>query len=224
VTPTVAPRSIAAFFDLDRTLLRVNSARLWVQHERQSGRVTSLQLAQVAVWLFGYTFGVVDMNRALGRAVAMLKGQSEAELARRTRDWYANAVFATILPQGREAVAFHRNEGHYVVLLTSSSPYLSEPIQLELGLDHVLCNRFEVADGIFTGQPILPMCFGAGKVLHARAWADKVGVDFGRSYFYTDSLTDLPMLEAVKYPRVINPDPRLRRVARRRGWPIEDWR
>jgi phosphoserine phosphatase len=69
-----------------------------------------------------------------------------------------------------------------------------------------------------------PLCFGAGKVVHASAWARDHGVDLSASAFYTDSVSDLPMLERVGEPRVINPDLRLRRVARRRGWPIESWR
>jgi HAD superfamily hydrolase (TIGR01490 family) len=214
---------VAAFFDLDRTLLRVNSARKWVEYERREGRIGRLQVAQAALWLLCYKFGVVDMDAAIGRAVATLKGVLEDEVARRTHRWYDEHIAETILSQAREMVEHHRRQGHHLVLLTSSSPYISEKVQLELELDHFLCTRFEVVDGRFTGRPVLPLCYGPGKVLQARAWAATAGVELEQSYFYTDSLTDLPMLEAVGHPRVVNPDPRLRRLARRRGWPVEDW-
>jgi phosphoserine phosphatase len=70
----------------------------------------------------------------------------------------------------------------------------------------------------------MPFCYGPGKVQRAERWAAEHGVELEQSYFYTDSLSDLPMLERVGQPRIVNPDPRLRREANRRGWPILDWR
>jgi len=77
-----------------------------------------------------------------------------------------------------------------------------------------------VRDGRFTGEAVRPVCYGAGKIYWAERFATAQGVDLGRSYFYTDSITDLPVLERVGEPRIVNPDPRLRRVAARRGWPV----
>ena len=77
-----------------------------------------------------------------------------------------------------------------------------------------------VRDGLFTGEAVRPLCYGAGKVHWVRELAERHGVDLASSYFYTDSVTDLPVLEPVGHPRIVNPDVPLRRVARRRGWPI----
>jgi HAD superfamily hydrolase (TIGR01490 family) len=213
----------AAFFDLDRTLLSVNSARLWVESEFRLGRIGRLQLFQAALWLAGYGLGVLDMRRALGKAVSSLEGALEAELERRTVAWFEQEIRSTILKEGRERVAWHRKHGQPVVLLTSSSAYISRCIQAELQLDDFLCSHFEVRDGKFTGRAIEPFCYGPGKVEHAQRWVDKYSISLDNSYFYTDSATDLPMLLAVGHPRVVNPDVRLRREARRRGWTVEDW-
>ena len=98
------------------------------------------------------------------------------------------------------------------------------PLAELLGVPDLLCTELEVVDGRLTGRHIAPACAGAGKVVYAERYAAEHGVDLGRSYFYTDSYSDLPMLERVGCPRVVNPDPRLRRRARARGWEIERWR
>jgi phosphoserine phosphatase len=78
--------------------------------------------------------------------------------------------------------------------------------------------------GRFTGVYVRPACYGAGKVTRAESFAVEHGIDLRQSYFYSDSYSDLPMLERVGQPRVVNPDPRLRRAAQRRGWSAESWR
>ena len=213
----------AAFFDLDRTILSVNSARLWISRERADGRVSRLKLLEGLGWLLGYSLGAVQMETALRRAVRTIEGMAEAEMAQRVKAWFDAEVVQTIVPQAVDAIEFHRRQGHRLVLLTSSSPYVSNVVVERLRLEHALSSQFEVREGRFTGEPVLPFCFGEGKVVLARAWAEQAGVSLAQSYFYTDSHTDLPMLRAVGYPRVINPDPRLRLEARRQGWPIEDW-
>lgn len=213
----------AAFFDLDRTILAVNSARLWISRERADGRVSRLKLLEGLGWLVGYSLGAVPMETALRRAVRTIEGLSEADMIARVEAWFNAEVAHTIVPQAVKAIEHHRQQGHRLVLLTSSSPYVSGLVVSRLGLDHALSSRFEVKDGIFTGEPVLPFCFGEGKVTLARQWAEAAGVSLPESYFYTDSHTDLPMLKAVGFPMVINPDLRLRREAHRLGWPVEDW-
>ena len=124
--------------------------------------------------------------------------------------------------QGREHVADHLKQGHVVSLLTSGTRFSATPLADMLHVPHVLCTDIEVVDGIITGRHIAPACAGPGKVVHAERFAAEHGVDLARSYFYTDSFSDLPMLERVGCPRVVNPDPRLRALAQERGWRILD--
>ena len=92
-----------------------------------------------------------------------------------------------------------------------------------LDLDGLLCNRFVVHDGRFTGELVNPLCYGAGKVDHAEQEVAASGMRLEDCAFYTDSMSDLPLLERVGRPVPVHPDPRLRREALRRGWEIADW-
>jgi phosphoserine phosphatase len=93
-----------------------------------------------------------------------------------------------------------------------------------LGIEEVISTRFEIENGQFTGRLLGPACVGRGKVHWAEDLVARKQVDLSQSWFYTDSYTDMPMLERVGNRVVVNPDPRLRRIAKRRGWPVQDWR
>jgi len=213
----------AAFFDLDKTLITENSARLWMMRDYRRGRVGKLDIAMGGLFLFAYHLGFVDMLRATRKALSTVKGLPEAQLRQETEDWFREEVIPVEAPGARAVIEGHRGDGHRLVLLTSSSPYASACAVDHWGLDSFLSMRYEVEDGCFTGEVLQPLCYGEGKVHYAEALAAAEGIDLEDSWFYTDSLTDLPMLERVGHPMVVNPDPRLRREAGRRGWPILDW-
>jgi HAD superfamily hydrolase (TIGR01490 family) len=213
-----------AFFDLDKTVLAKNSGALWVKAELRGGFITWWQGLRAWGWITRYHLGFARLEDALLESIASLTGTPEASVRERTLAFYEREVRALVRPGAREAMARHRALGDSLWLLTSSSNYLSEAIAAELKLDGFLCNRFEVdAQGRYTGSPMGPLCFGPGKVGVARSLAQERGVQLAHCTFYSDSASDLPMLEAVGYPVAVNPDVRLKRVARRRGWPVVDW-
>ncbi len=215
----------AAFFDLDRTLIALNSGLLYARWERQHGRISRRQLAQTVLWGGLYHFALVNLEEAFLRALSHYKGVPDTEVRARTQAFFDSAVAHLLLPGAAAAIAEHRARGEPTVLLTNSSSYLAEAACAAFGLDHWLANRFTLdAEGKLDGNFEAPLCYGHGKVLRATAFAAERGIELERSTFYTDSLTDLPMLERVGQPRVVQPDPRLRRVARQRGWPILDWK
>ncbi len=212
-----------AFFDLDRTLLSVNSGSLWVRSELRLGYLSRWQAARAAGILFRYHLGFAALDAAVREAIATLAGSQESDLRARTLDFYRREIAHLVRPGARTALERHRAAGDLLVLLTTSSNYLSEPVGADLGLDDWLCNRFEVVDGRFTGAPLEPLVFGHGKLAVARGFAQARGVELRTCSFYTDSIADLPVLEAVAEPVVVHPDPRLRRLAKRRGWRQEEW-
>lgn len=216
------PRA-AAFFDLDGTLLTVNSAGLWARRERRLGRLGAADVARAAFYLGAYKLGAVDMERALRAALRTLRGKDEAWVRAETLVWWSQEVRRHIAPGAPAAIAVHRAAGEPVVLLTSSSRYAAEMVQQDLGIEHLLFQAYAVEDGRFTGEPVQPLCFGAGKVTVAERWAAEHGIDLAHSTFYSDSFTDLPMLQRVGHPRVVGPDVRLARHARANGWPVVDW-
>jgi HAD superfamily hydrolase (TIGR01490 family) len=214
---------IAAFFDLDRTLLTVNSGALWMKRERRLGRISRLQYLEGTIYLIGYKFNVIDMDRVMVKALSTVKGEREETVRKWTQDWYREEVAHLAARGAWPVLERHRSAGQRLVLLTSSSPYESEVASEQFGMDDFLCGRYEIVNGRFTGYPLKPLCYGPGKVTHAERYAAEHDIDLDQSYFYADSMSDLPMLERVGKPRVVNPDPRLRLLARKRNWPILDW-
>ncbi len=220
-SPTARP---AAFFDLDGTLVTVNSGRLWMNRERRLGRINRRQVAKGIYYLAMYRFGMVDIDSAMGEALKTVVGELEEDVRQATHAWFEEEVIPHSAPGAWAYLQAHRAEGHPLILLTSSSPYASESAVGHFGLDHALSTEFEIGpDGRFSGRLVPPVCYGAGKVERAEALAATMNLDLDRSWFYTDSTTDLPMLERVGFPRPVNPDPRLRRQAARRGWPVLSW-
>ena len=217
-------RNIAAFFDLDRTLIDTNSANLWAKHELLSRNITASQFARATFWNVLYHLAIIDIDRAYAEAVGHYRGESHRGLDARTRSWFHREVAHRLRPGARRALDDHRDQGHRLVILTSASSFEADVATSTWGLDDWLANRFPTdAHGNLDGTVELPLCYGPGKVTHATRWAQEHDVNLNESFFYSDSLTDLPMLERVGHARVVSPDPRLRRVATKRGWPILDW-
>lgn len=213
-----------AFFDLDRTLLAVNSGVLWVRREVALGVLRKRDALRAAVWLARYQLGFASGEQMVTEAVAQLTGSPAAPLRERTRRFFEAEVRPTYRPGGQQALATHRARGDRLVMLTSSTNYLAELVAAELGLDEILCNTLEVgADGLHTGRVVGKVCFGAGKLAYALDAAKRHGTTLEACTFYTDSYSDLPVLERVGRPVAVNPDPRLRRLAARRGWAVTDW-
>jgi HAD superfamily hydrolase (TIGR01490 family) len=213
-----------AFFDLDKTLLSVNSAALWVRRELALGHLTRLQALRASLWIARYHLGLVSMQDAVLVAIAQLAGTPVQPLLERTTAFYEELVRPLYRPGALRALEEHRSAGEKLVLLTSSSGYLSELVARDLRLDAILCNRFEVdSQGRHTGRPVGEVCFGPGKRTHAERYASEVGVPLSACTFYTDSYSDLPVMEVVGRPVAVHPDHRLRREALRRGWPVVDW-
>ena len=211
-----------AFFDLDLTLLSVNSGSLWIRREVALGRLPLRRALRAASWLVQYQLGLAAQTTMLEKAIASATGESAEALAARTKSFFDTLVKQRFRPGGRSALELHRARGDRLVLLSSSSHFMAELVASELGLDAVLCNRLEVgADGRLTGRTDGPICFGAGK----RWWAEREasGEPLSSCTFYTDSYSDLPVLEVVGRAVAVNPDWRLQRHARQQGWPVVDW-
>ncbi|MBL8682839.1 MAG: HAD family hydrolase [Myxococcales bacterium] len=214
----------AAFFDMDRTLLVTNSAVSYVRWQVRNGESPRSELVKLASWLTQYSLGVLDAEGLAQKVTAPYRGVRESDLRAKVAKWVRDEVLATLSGRARSELDRCRSQGDVCVLLTSATPYAAEPVARAVGIDHVLCSRVEVRDGVLTGKHLAPLCYGHGKVEAAERFAREHDIDLDQSSFYTDSVSDLPMLERVARPVAVNPDPRLYFTARTRGWPIHWWR
>jgi HAD superfamily hydrolase (TIGR01490 family) len=214
----------AALFDMDRTLVRKETASLYVRYQRRIGEAKTRDLLRVTYWGLQYTFGVLDTEAIAALVARTFAGMPEERLALRCEELFASDILPHVAAAGRRAVTRHKSKGDVVAIVTGASPYVSRPLARLLDIDHLVASAFEVDEsGLFTGKLIEPLCVGQGKLTRARELAERLGFTLGESVFYTDSITDLPLLEAVGERVCVNPDPRLRRLARARGWRIETW-
>jgi HAD superfamily hydrolase (TIGR01490 family) len=221
----------AAFFDLDGTLLSTSSAVLYMKYLRRRpkgptpfDRISLASLLKTLWYQALYNANRIDVDRVVQLATAPLRGHPESRMIELCTQWFRESVEAFIRPEMPPLLDAHRDAGHRVCLLTASTPYVAVPLCARLGIDDWIASRLEVTgDGLFTGRPVTPVCFGVGKIHWAGQWALDHDIDLARSFFYTDSITDLPMLEVVGHPVLVNPDRKLRREGKRRGWPVYDF-
>jgi HAD superfamily hydrolase (TIGR01490 family) len=214
---------VGAFFDLDQTLVACNTGRLFLRDLRRRGEISLAKAMRAIGWLAKYRLAIVDLPTITAHVADFLRGRAERDFAEQCQRLVEDEILPRLLPAGLRTLERHRREGHVVALLSSSPRHVVEPVARALALDAVGATEFQVSAGLLTGRLEGPACFGSGKV----HWAERMGrdleMDLDASWFYTDSYTDLPMLERVRHRVAVNPDPRLKRTARVRGWRVENW-
>ena len=133
---------------------------------------------------------------------------------------FEEMVAHTIYPEAEQLVREHEAAGHVVAIVSGATKFVVRPLARRLGIQHWLYTRLEVEDGAFTGRVVEPICFEEGKIYWLQQFMEEQGLDLAKSFFYTDSITDLPLLNLVGHPVATNPDPLLYRQAVRRRWPV----
>ncbi len=213
---------IAAFFDFDNTIVPGPSIEyryfrlLW-----RLGLAGPLDLARTAAVLLRnvppFSFD------PLRRFKAYLAGKPAAAVQAHAAGFFWEQICPRISEEARRTIAAHRDQGHYLVLLTGSPSFIVEPLATYLKFDETVAGRVETVNGAFTGRMLDPYPYGEGKVLAAERVAAARGLDLCASYMYGDSPGDLPMLDAVGHPHAVNPIRGLDRIAQQRGWPVLRW-
>jgi HAD superfamily hydrolase (TIGR01490 family) len=210
----------AAFFDVDKTILAENSGTLYLRALYDRGEVDWSTLLRNLGSYVQYKLNLLDLDRWTKSTMSQFKGRSERALVREANRWFVDYVRPTIYPEAQELVSEHEHRGHVVALVSGATKFVLRPLAEHLGIRHIMHTHLEVHEGRFTGRVIDPICFGEGKIYWLQQLIERESIDLARSYFYTDSITDLPLLELVGNPQVVNPDPLLYREAVRRRWPV----
>jgi putative phosphoserine phosphatase/1-acylglycerol-3-phosphate O-acyltransferase len=218
-TTTAGPR-IGAFFDMDKTLIAENSASLFMKHRYARGEISGMDLIRGLGAYVQYKIGVLDIRNWTTGVMQQFRGQSEEELEKEALEWFDDAVAPTLYPEAEALVREHDAAGHFVAIVSGATKFVVKPLATRLAIQHILYTRLEVEEGVFTGRVIEPICFEEGKIYWLQQFIEEHGIDLAKSWFYTDSITDRPLLDLVGHPVAVNPDPMLYREAVRRRWPV----
>ncbi|MCL4302785.1 MAG: HAD-IB family hydrolase [Anaerolineae bacterium] len=210
-----------AFFDLDYTLLNASSGLLYIRE--------ALRQRRVPWWVVSHTFlnyqlKRLDFGQAHGRLITHIGRHGPSETAQFFSEWIPRRLLPRLTAAGQAKINWHRSQGHRVVILSASIEEIVKPVAEYLGLGQdYLCTRLAVENDRYTGALAGPLCYGPGKVYWAEQWALKNNLTFPPpvSYFYTDSSSDLPLLEMVAHPVPVNPSRKLAKIAAARGWTVE---
>lgn len=212
----------AAFFDLDRTLIRRSSALALAGSFREHGVIGRGQLAKAAAWQLLFAArgaGAETVRKAAEDGLMILEGFAVDDL----RNLVAGAMEPILKPlvyrEPLDLVSRHRERGEPVYIVSATLQEIVEEVARELEFDGAIGSVCEVVDGVYTGRALRP-AHGEGKAAAVRELAQREGLDLAASTAYSDSHTDLPFLEAVGRPVAVNPDRELRRIAGERGWPV----
>jgi HAD superfamily hydrolase (TIGR01490 family) len=214
-----------ALFDLDHTLLPIDSDYEWGQFLSRTGAVEPVAYAKRnAAFYAQYEAGTLNPVEYLEFALATLAQFSREQLD----DWHLTymreVIEPAILPAARALVKKHQNAGDLVAIVTATNRFVTAPIARALNVEHLIAAEPEFRDdGRLTGKLIGIPTSGAGKIAHTNAWLAARSLslkDFERSYFYSDSQNDIPLLSIVTHPIATNPNALLTAHAQAQGWPI----
>ena len=221
-TPAAPHTRTAAFFDLDKTVLAKSSTLAFSKPFFAQGLLNRRSVLKSSYAQFIYTLSGADhdqMDRMRTHLTNMCTGWNVEQVKSIVNETLHEIVTPLVFAEAADLIAGHKLCGRDVVVVSASGEEIVAPIARALGATHAMATRMVVEDGKYTGE-VAFYCYGEGKVQAIRELAARESYPLEHCYAYSDSITDLPMLEAVGHPTVVNPDRALRKEATAREWPV----
>lgn len=217
---------VAAFFDLDKTIIATSSAFAFGKEFMHNGLITptealQLSLAKTSFMMAGQSSQQMDATR--DQLAKMITGWSVDEVEAIAQQTMHTVLTPAIYSEARELITYHQAAGHEVIIISASARPLVQLIADELGVDQVVATELAAEDGKFTGE-VLYYCKGPAKAESLDRLAESGRYDLSRSFAYSDSATDIPMLEKVGNPVAVNPDRAMKKHALEHGWDIRTFK
>ena len=210
-----------AIFDLDNTLLSIDSDHAWGEFLLEQGAVDPVAYREANErFMADYNAGTLDMAAFLEMALKPLADNSPEQLAAWHQQFMASKIEPHILPKAEELLARHRTKGDTLLIITATNRFITGPIAERLGVDNLIAVEPEMVDGRYTGRVVGVPSYREGKVIRLQAWLEAQDITMDGAWFYSDSHNDLPLLEKVDHPVAVDPDDTLRKVAEERNWRI----
>lgn len=210
-----------AIFDLDNTLLAEDSDYLWGQFLVDKGLVDGKFYEHENKRFYAaYRDGTLNIEEYIAFVLKPLADHDPAILHDWRKRFIEERIRPLVLPKARALLQLHRDAGHTLLIITATNRFVTQPIAELLGVTHLLATEVEMQDNRYTGRSFDIPCFQEGKVQRLLTWLEETGHTLEDSWFYSDSLNDLPLLSRVAHPVAVDPDEILTRHAEARGWPI----
>ena len=210
-----------AIFDLDNTLLAGDSDHSWGEFLVQKKLVDGEEYRLANDHFYqDYKAGTLDIYAFLQFSLAVLTRHSPTELAALHAEFMQTHIEPMMLPKAKALLKEHRARGDYLLIITATNSFVTRPIADRLNVDDILATDPEIINGRYTGKSIGTPCFQGGKVIRLHEWLKTNDQQLAGAYFYSDSINDLPLLELVTNPVAVDPDERLEKIAKDKGWQI----
>ncbi|MDH5407318.1 MAG: HAD-IB family hydrolase [Gammaproteobacteria bacterium] len=210
-----------AIFDLDNTLLNGDSDYLWGRFLANKGYVDGDEYErQNRQYYEDYKAGQLDIYEFLRFSLNPLTEIGLDTLNKLHQEFMQTEILPIITPASRQLIDKHRQCGDVLMIITATNRFITEPIAKELGIEHLIATEPEITDGQYTGNVSGTPCFKEGKIKRLNEWLAQNRIEMKDSWFYSDSLNDIPLLEQVDNPVAVDPDDTLTQHAEMKGWPI----
>ena len=210
-----------AIFDLDNTLISIDSDHAWGEFLLEQGAVDPVAYREANErFMADYNAGTLDMAAFLEMALKPLAENTPEQLAAWHQQFMASKIEPNILPKAEELLARHRTKGDTLLIITATNRFITAPIANRLGVDDLIAVDPEIVDGRYTGRVAGTPSYREGKVTRLKQWLEGQEFTMDGAWFYSDSHNDLPLLEQVEHPVAVDPDDTLRKVAEERQWRI----
>lgn len=210
-----------ALFDLDNTLLGGDSDHAWGDYLCERGILDPVAYKQRNDAFYqDYLNGTLDLQAYLAFSMEILAATEPAQLDQWHREFMRDCIEPIILPKALALLRQHREAGDKLVIITATNRFVTAPIARRLGVRTLLATECEREGERYTGRSTDIPCFREGKVTRLKRWMLENGYDLEGSYFYSDSMNDVPLLEQVAHAVAVDPDPKLRAHAQQRGWKV----
>jgi HAD superfamily hydrolase (TIGR01490 family) len=211
-----------ALFDLDHTLLNIDSDHAWGEFLIDQQLVDATRhRARNDQFYEDYKAGTLDAVAYNQFVFEFLAQHDLPTLTALHQQFMQQVILPALRPHGQAAIAQHRALGHEVVIITATNAFVTAPIAAAFGVEQLIASQPELIGDRYTGKLSGEPCFQSGKLRHLQRWL--VGREVVESWGYSDSFNDLPLLNFVDHPVTVNPDLRLHAHALAQHWPVEDW-
>jgi HAD superfamily hydrolase (TIGR01490 family) len=214
----------AAFFDLDKTLISEISGNALVRMAWKKGLITWTDLSRAFYLLLLFRLSLKDPLDIIEDMVGWVKGKSESEMEELCRNVASEVLLPSLYREAVTEINMHKSNGAKVIILSSALDAVCDVIAESLGIDGYICSRLQVMDGYMTGKPSGRLCYGNEKLRRLNGYCSENNINQELLWFYSDSISDLPVLLSVGNPVCVNPDRELRKEAINRGWKIRLWK